>query len=257
MSINTNGTIQYKPIKFIISVFTVTWICAVLMTKVDYETHSFLFTLIDFIESASPLIFALILLRSFLLHKGNLFHFFLGERKSLICYVIVLALFVGQYLNFYLFSTDKSIVTMNVFFVTFISQLLLGGGLEEAGWRGYLLPALRRKFPVLLASLFVSLIWVVWHLPYFFLPGMHMGGDFISYTIIGVVTGFILTAIYMLTKSVLLCTLFHSWQNTIVMVVPADMQNPGFLLTFLLLGIVSVIICQRMKEKGYHDSIQS
>lgn len=76
MSMNTNGTIQYKPVKFMIGVFTVTWICAVLMTKVDYETHSFLFTLIDFIESASPLIFALILLRSFLLHKGNLFHFF-------------------------------------------------------------------------------------------------------------------------------------------------------------------------------------
>lgn len=78
---------------------------------------------------------------------------------------------------------------------------------------------------------------------------MHSGGSFVFYSIIGIVTGFILTAIYKLTKSVLFCTLFHSWQNTIVMTIKADMQNPGFLTVFLLLGIGAVGICLYMEKK--------
>lgn len=220
MSTSADEMLQYKPIKFIIGVFTVTWACAILMTKIDYQTNSFLFTVIDFIESASPLIFSIILLRKYLFRNGRLVHYIVGERKPLISYAAVFILFVAQFLNFYLFCMEGTGLAMQVFAVTIIEQLLLGGGLEEAGWRGYLLPAFRRRFPVLPASSFVSLIWVVWHLPYFFLPGIHMGGDFVSYAMIGIVTGFILTAIYMLTKSVLLCTLFHSWQNTIVMALP-------------------------------------
>lgn len=245
----TKDTVQYKPIKFIIGVFAVTWACAIVMSKIDHSTHGFLFTIIDFIESASPLIFALILLRSYFPKDGFLFRFIFGERKSLFSYVIVLLLFIAQFLNFFLFRMEGSNLTIQVFLFTLAGQFLLGGGLEEAGWRGYLLPTFMKRFPILLASLFVSIIWVFWHLPYFVLPGIHMGGNFVSYTVIGVVTGFILTSIYMLTKSILLCTLFHSWQNAIVMTVPADMQNPGFLITFLFLGIVSVVLCLYIQRK--------
>ena len=44
MSENTNEILQYKPIKFIVGVFAVTWACALLMTKIDYKTYGFLFT---------------------------------------------------------------------------------------------------------------------------------------------------------------------------------------------------------------------
>ena len=108
-------------------------------------------------------------------------------------------------------------------------KLLLGGGLEDGGWRGYLLPCFSRKCPILLSSTAVSLLWVLWHLPYFLLPGnLQSEQNFFSYTLIGVVTSFILTAIYLLTNSVLLCMLFHSWQNTLVMTIPADTGNNCF-----------------------------
>jgi len=125
-----------------------------------------------------------------------------------------------------------------------MGQLLLGGGLEEAGWRGYLLPCLCRKHHPAVSSVAVSLLWVLWHLPYFLIPDtIQVNQNILSYTIIGILTGFILTAIYLLTKSVLLCMLFHSWQNTIVMVIPIDMENAGFLFTFTLLGMVSLLLC--------------
>lgn len=240
----------YRPVIFTAGVFAITWICAVLMTKIDSGQHVVLLYFLDFLENASPLIFALILLKGRMLEKGFLLRFVFGEKKGFLTYGIVLLLFLVQFLNFYLFQTEGATLSLSVFGVIFLGQLLLGGGLEEGGWRGYLLPALERKLPLVPASVLVSTIWVLWHIPYFILPGgMHSDGNFVFYSIIGIVTGFILTAIYKLTKSVLLCTLFHSWQNTIVMTIQADMQNPGFLAVFLLLGIGAVGICLYMEKK--------
>jgi membrane protease YdiL (CAAX protease family) len=42
------------------------------------------------------------------------------------------------------------------------------GFFEEIGWRGYLLPALQKKFNALISSIILSLIWAFWHFPLFF-----------------------------------------------------------------------------------------
>ncbi len=54
--------------------------------------------------------------------------------------------------------------------------MLFGGGLEEPGWRGVLLPELRRKRSPLVASAILGPIWIVWHLPLFYLPGISQYG---------------------------------------------------------------------------------
>lgn len=51
--------------------------------------------------------------------------------------------------------------------VGFVVVLLIGGGQEEAGWRGYLLPRLQARIGALGASLAIGLLWAVWHLPLF------------------------------------------------------------------------------------------
>jgi membrane protease YdiL (CAAX protease family) len=50
------------------------------------------------------------------------------------------------------------------------AALVLVGGLgEETGWRGFALPALRRRHGLLASSLLLVPIWAGWHLPLFFL----------------------------------------------------------------------------------------
>lgn len=234
----------YRPFLFTFGVFIVTWCCAFLMEITDYSTHKLLFLTWDFLENASPMICALFLLRRELLRDHFLLRFFAGTPCRITSYLIVFVLFAAQFLNFYFFRLSGNTISVPNFLFLFFSQLFLGGGLEEAGWRGYLLPCLCKKHHVLSASVMVSFLWVIWHLPYFFLPGtIQEGQNLIAYAVIGILTGFILTAIYLLTNSVLLCMLFHSWQNTIVMVIPANTENIWFLLTFAFLGILSILLC--------------
>lgn len=244
------NNITYHPLFFIIGTFLMTWCFAFSMTVTDPDTHALFFIFLDFMENASPLLCALIPLAQYLFKDKFIQRFFLGKPAHRCAHIIVCLLFVGQFLNFYLFCTENNGFSVHTFMITFVGQFLFGGGLEEAGWRGYLLPCFYRKYNILLSSVLVSIIWVLWHLPYFLIPGsMQAGGSFLSYSLIGIITGFILTAIYLLTGSVLLCMLFHSWQNTIVISVPADMSDFRFMLFFLLLGIISLLICLYKSKK--------
>lgn len=48
--------------------------------------------------------------------------------------------------------------------------MILGGGLEEPGWRGFALPVLLKHYNPFVASLLVGILWAFWHLPLFFAP---------------------------------------------------------------------------------------
>jgi uncharacterized protein len=48
--------------------------------------------------------------------------------------------------------------------------VVLFGGPEEPGWRGYLQPRLQHRYDALTASLIVGTIWVLWHTPLWLIP---------------------------------------------------------------------------------------
>jgi membrane protease YdiL (CAAX protease family) len=56
--------------------------------------------------------------------------------------------------------------------VAFLVGMLIGGPLaEEPGWRGTAFPRLRASMSRLRAGLLLGVVWAVWHLPLFFIPG--------------------------------------------------------------------------------------
>lgn len=53
----------------------------------------------------------------------------------------------------------------------FVAMLLVGGGQEEFGWRGYAQEPLQQRYGVVWGSIVLGLIWGVWHLPLWIMPG--------------------------------------------------------------------------------------
>ncbi|MGT2906816.1 CPBP family intramembrane glutamic endopeptidase [Streptococcus dentiloxodontae] len=75
-----------------------------------------------------------------------------------------------------------------VTYAPFFNSLLALG--EEIGWRGYLYPALRKRFSLVQSHILVGLIWSLWHLP-INLQGYNYGLTYFAYPWLGVLAMFI------------------------------------------------------------------
>jgi membrane protease YdiL (CAAX protease family) len=58
-----------------------------------------------------------------------------------------------------------------IFPVYLLLMVFFGGGQEEIGWRGYILPFLEKRFGLIIGSLILGIVWAIWHLPLWFIPG--------------------------------------------------------------------------------------
>lgn len=96
-----------------------------------------------------------------------------------------------------------------------LPMMVIGGGLEEVGWRGVLFPGLLKTNTVTVASLITAIMWTIWHLPLWFINGLpqtqfNFGVFFVS--VLGIT--FLLSVLYTFTESIFLCILLHSFFNS-------------------------------------------
>lgn len=66
-------------------------------------------------------------------------------------------------------TVDRQWPSPLLFLATVLFIFFLGGGQEEAGWRGFALPRLQARYSALSSSLILGVIWALSHLPTFFL----------------------------------------------------------------------------------------
>ena len=103
-----------------------------------------------------------------------------------------------------------------ILFLPALPLMIIGGGVEEVGWRGFLQPALEKKFPYPVAALLVGAIWFSWHLPLWIEPSSnHYGDSLIGFAITIIVWAFVASAIYKATKSVFACMMYHAFVNSL------------------------------------------
>jgi len=146
-----------------------------------------------------------------------------------------------------------------LFALPWLAAGIIGGGLEELGWRGFLQPALEEKLPYVVAALCVGVIWSVWHVPGWFVQGIGMSSlNFFSFTIHCIALSFVMASLYKLTKSVFACVLFHSWSNALGNIFSMDfLADPPNLKLILICApqiiaaiIIYVIVVVSKKKKG-------
>lgn len=60
--------------------------------------------------------------------------------------------------------------TIFVFPIYWLVMVFFGGGQEEIGWRGYIMPYLESRYGIWLGNIILGIIWTLWHAPLWFIP---------------------------------------------------------------------------------------
>jgi membrane protease YdiL (CAAX protease family) len=111
---------------------------------------------------------------------------------------------------------------------------------EEIGWRGFLLSALLRDRSPVVATAIVAVAWALWHSPLYFIPGMpSYGQPFLAFAAWVLPISFLLTWLWLGTKSVWLATIMHGSLNLGAAIV-FPLAEPAQLFTFSAIGMAAV-----------------
>jgi CAAX protease family protein len=134
---------------------------------------------------------------------------------------------------------------------------------EEIGWRGYALPRLAARLGLARASLLLGIIWAIWHLPLFFVPGIdNYGQSFMIFALQVTAISVPMAWLYARTSgSLLLVMLMHSANNQTRNIVPSSVPGavdaltlstylPAWL-TVTLLWIAACYFVVRMRNIPY------
>ena len=130
--------------------------------------------------------------------------------------------------------------------VFMVPVMMFLGGLEETGWRGILQPELEKKLSFPVATLITAVIWWLWHLPLFLIPGVSQyGNDFLVFGLNVLGLSFGLAALKKHTGSTWLCVLCHSLVNSLSGVYLLRDNLTASAVTALILVLCSLIAVRK------------
>ena len=140
------------------------------------------------------------------------------------------------------------------YLATFIPVLIMGVPLfEEIGWRGFALPRMQPLLGPLVGSIILGLLWGLWHLPMFMIPGWvaASGGSgllaLVKFVLFAVALAIVLTWVFNNTKgSVLMAMLVHASIDApfIPFFIPfsSETSGPSEAMNGMLLGLGAVAL---------------
>ena len=146
-----------------------------------------------------------------------------------------------------LFPEDLPVPVIVLIIPYFLFILIAGGGQEEFGWRGYAQQPLQQRFGVLGGSAVLGIVWGMWHIPLWFMPGEgHTYYSFLPFLLFIISLSVMIGWLYNASgKKLLIPWLMHTISNVSVPLFPilhlADVPQPGY---WVWVGVnVIVAIC--------------
>ena len=136
--------------------------------------------------------------------------------------------------------------------------MLLFGGFEEVGWRGYLQPKLEKKFGFIIATLINCTIWIVWHIPLCFIKGTYQySGSYLWFAISLLDSAFSLAALNKVKGSIVPCILFHAIGNAVVSYGISINDGTGMIVSIFVQIIFAVFLSYLCCSKKSFSCIKS
>lgn len=172
--------------------------------------------------------------------------------KQPILEILLITIFIAIRFGIpYLFG-DVCVIGNLLQVVVFSPVMLLFGGLEEIGWRGYLQPELESKLGFFVATLINCIIWTVWHIPLCFIKGTYQySGSYFWFVVSLVGSAFSTAVLQKVRGSIVPCIIFHAVGNAIVSYGISINEGIGMVFSTciqILFAIFVVILCNRTKK---------
>ena len=126
--------------------------------------------------------------------------------------------------------------------ITFLYQLVYSNCVgEEPGWRGFALRKLQSQYSPLVASLIVSFVWILWHLPLWYLEnGAFTTAYLVRQFLYGGAIGVTISWLYNRSEgSILAVGLMHTSLNTSVIFLP---QTEALNALLIVLAVLVTIL---------------
>ncbi len=196
---------------FVLTAYGITWTCWIPLVWIEPGAlQEILATAGQF----GPLIAAFV----FTEDCRNLAHRLVQWRVTIICYLAALglpplALILAQFIASESISFEVSVEVIP----HLVMILFIGGPFgEEPGWRGFALPHLFKQWSPIVASAILTVIWALWHLPLWFIPGAEVPKPFFIYVLGVAAITLVMTWLHFRSNgSVLMAILFHASLNTV------------------------------------------
>lgn len=242
-----NNVTKSKICEFLLLTFCISWLCwgaIIIANKFGFLQYGTFLSMILFLigGNGAPIASYMLLkkwgevdgIKSFLKRNFNF-------KSSIKNYVLVLAILLLHFLiPIALASTNRE---MAIYYgLLMIPMNIIGGGLEEIGWRGILQPYLEKIMSFSEATIIVAVIWAIWHLPLWFIVGTYQSTiSFLMFSIAVFGMTFSLAIIRKITHNVFLCILFHSCINSFMAIFSLK-QNFSTILTTVVEIFIALIV---------------
>ena len=128
----------------------------------------------------------------------------------------------------------------------FLLMLILGGGQEEFGWRGYAQEPMQNQFGVIKGSIIIGFLWGLWHAPLWFIPGEgHEYYSFLAFVLFTTSFALIIGIFYNISgKKMVIPWFIHAASNTAIPFFPVlflvDVPQPGYWV-FVIVNILVAV----------------
>jgi membrane protease YdiL (CAAX protease family) len=253
---------QYKPLRFYLTVFIFTWAFWIAAIFVPEYLRMPLMLLGLFVPSVTAIV-TIVTSKSKTLKqdfKQKMFGAFRVKPPVVIAAIlaffaviavsILLSTLAGQSLEQFSFTEDFS---FSIGGSSALLTIVLAALLEEMGWRGYAEDAIASYCSWWKESVIFGLVWALWHLPLFFVPGsyhynilqqnpLYMVNFFVSIMPLG----FIVTWVYVKNnRSIFATMIFHFFVNLLQEKVAMTQTTKCVETLVLFVAMAIVVVCNR------------
>jgi len=175
-------------------------------------------------------------------------------KTKIVWYILAIGIYplmkyTGVLISSKLFPTQIELSNLNfiILIPLFLFSIIFYASIgEEIGWRGYALKKLQMRYSPFVASIFIGIVWSIWHICYFTLVEKYSLQSIPSVVIWTFIASFFSTWFFNKTNgNVLILILFHASVNFAIIFAP----NPAILTAIHLILLIIVFSTGRFFRK--------